>query len=220
MIGCSPMVLSSGESAVQVGENIAELINTPMPTVENTVVPTDIPTPTLVPTQTEAEVYFSFPYVDQVGEDAPYIDDCGSSAVMMVAKYYGLETVETVEEHHKDMARGDFPTTFKALTDYLDEKYGLQTKVVTNNKYTIPALEERGYDVSEIEFITTEEVEAIQNDRPMIWAYALEAHWVVRYKGWNFDPNNGIFLFKLTEIERHIITPDLGLGIIVIEGGD
>jgi len=162
----------------------------------------------------------TFPYIDQVGADAPYIDDCGSASVMMVAEFYGVAKDMTVEEHHKDLARGDFPTTFAALRDYLEDEYHLEVGIVTNNKYTIPALEDRGYDVSDIEFVTTDDINYIQNRGPMIWAYALEAHWVVRYGGWNFDPLHGIWMFKTTEVVRGIVEPELGLGLYIIEQGE
>jgi len=165
----------------------------------------------------DLEAPMEFPYMDQVGEDAPMIDDCGSAVVMMVAEYYGVGKDISVEKHHRDMAGGDYPVTFAVLRDYLESEYHLKVQVVTNNKYTIPALKERGYDVSEIEFITTDDIEELQNRGPMIWVYAREAHWVVRYRGWNFDPLHGIWPFQATAAQRRIIDPELGLGIIVLD---
>jgi len=153
----------------------------------------------------------TFPYVDQVGEDAQYKKDCGSAAILMIAKYYGVAGDETVDFVHMDMMHGDYPSTFVIVAEYLESRYGLETEIVTTFDQNLPALEELGFDISEIKL-----VKDIPHDKPVIWVYSFNAHWVVRYQGWSFDPRNGIFLFNETEVLRGIRNPELGLGIIVI----
>lgn len=161
---------------------------------------------------TALEALMEFPYVDQVGEDAPMDNDCGSAAILMLAKYYGVAGDETVKEVHQDMMGGDFPSGWTSISGYLESEYGLETRVITNYDWVLIALENNGYDISEIEL-----VEEIPDDRPVIWAYATEEHWVVRYQGWAFDPLHGIWPFKATAAYRRIAEPQWGLGIIVLD---
>ena len=159
-------------------------------------------------------IMFFFPYVDQLGDDAKYNDDCGSAAIQMVVKYHDIEIDETVDETHFDLVGGDYPVTFILVADYLETRFGLDTKIVVTYSGIKYALENAGFDVSEIEVI---EMEDFPDDVPVIWVYSYSAHWVVRFQGWNFDPYNGIFRFDQTNEIRGIKSPELGLGIIVTE---
>ena len=163
------------------------------------------------------ESFIDFPYVDQLGADAEFKNDCGSAAILMVAEFYGVAEDETVDEIHQDMMGGDYPSTYIVVTDYLESRYGLETKLVTNYDWVIIALENNGFDVSEIGLVSDDDIEYLQNRGPMIWVYATENHWVVRYFGWNFDPRNGVFRFGETEMKRLINQPELGLGIVVVQ---
>ena len=151
-----------------------------------------------------------FPYVSQITLDAQYVYDCGSAAVKMVAEYYGVAGPETVDELHKDMMGGDYPSNYLNISEYIESRYGLDAKVVTTYGAVKDMLEELGFDVSMIEV-----VESVPADVPVIWTYAVTPHWVVRYDGVNYDPWNGIFPFDETSELRNLYRPDLGLGIII-----
>jgi len=173
---------------------------------------TPTPTPTPVPTQ-RPWVYTDFPYVSQKGDGATYKEDCGSASILMVAEFYELGDKRTVDEVHKDMMGGDFPSSYIAVAGYLENTYGLETEIIVNEAWIKTALENVGFDTSMIKV-----VEEIPEDSPVIWVYSTVAHWIVRYKGWTFDPNNGIWLFEETEDLRNINNPEIGLGIVVHPG--
>jgi len=185
-----------------------ELILSPTPT--QIALPTPIPTPT--PTQ-KPWVYTDFPYVSQNGEGALYDQDCGSASILMVASYYGLTRDETVDETHKSMMGGDFPTNYKHIVGYLEQRYGLEINVVVTDERIKTALEQSGFDVEDIEI-----VDDIPFDVPVIWSYKTVPHWVVRFRGWNYDPFNGTFEFDQTAELRKINKPEWGLGIVVYQG--
>ena len=202
LVACAPVVTPTVET----------LVHSPTVTMEvlSTYEPTFTPIPTLIPEEPTFLTWEEFPYVDQVGDDATYINDCGSASILMVAKYYGVAGDETVDEIHFDMMKGDLLVAYPSIVSYLEDTYHLETKMVTTYDWVLIALEENGWDISEIEL-----VDDIPHDRPVIWAYSTEAHWVVRYRGWNFDPYNGIFLFSTTEVVREIDYPEWGLGIYI-----
>ena len=151
-----------------------------------------------------------FPYVSQVGVDAPYVDDCGSASILMVAKFYGMDTGETVLEIHDQMIGSDLPANYIQMTDFIEEKYTLNTKVIATHPAIKEDLIEGGYtDGEDIEVIDPSE---FPNDEIVIWIYSRVPHWIVRYKGWAYDPLLGIRRFEATE---DIYRPDYGLGIIV-----
>ena len=153
-----------------------------------------------------------FRFVSQVAEGSQvYSNDCGSAAVKMVAQYYGVAGPETVDDIHLDMAKGDYPVNYVQLVAYLEDVYGLRTEVVATYAPIIWALDDNGFDVSEIKMIDN-----IPAEVPVIWIYATTYnHWVVRFQGWNYDPFNGVYPFSDTTLLRNIYRPDLGLGIIV-----
>lgn len=151
-----------------------------------------------------------FPFVSQITEDAQYYDDCGSASIKMVAEYYGVAGSETVDEVHKDMMDGDYPANYLNVSEYIESKYGLETRVVTTYGAVKDMLEELEFDVSMIEV-----VDDVPIDKPVIWTYAVTPHWVVRFDGMNYDPYNGVFPFDETSELRNLYRPDLGLGIIV-----
>lgn len=155
----------------------------------------------------------NFPYVSQQGEDAPYVNDCGSAAILMVAKFYGDTGNETVKYIHDLMIGSDLPSNYIQVRDFIEDYYGLTTKVIA----THPAIKE---DLVEQGYTNGDDIEVIDpgdfpNDKPVIWIYSRVPHWIVRYRNWAYDPLLGIRRFEATE---NIYRPDYGLGIIVTKG--
>jgi hypothetical protein len=173
---------------------------TPLPSATSTVTDTiDIIEPTEEPRVIE--------YISQEDDGGPFSNDCASADVLMVAKYYDVAGDETVGDIQYEMIGCNCFVTFDVLAEYLRNTYGLDVEIVVTFEPIIPNLEENGFDVSGITV-----VEDIPHDVPVIWAYNSNAHWVVRYQGWNYDPIFGKYLFSET---KDIYRPELGLGLIV-----
>jgi len=158
----------------------------------------------------ELEHTVFFPYVTQLGIEAPYVDDCGSAAILMVAKFYGIETGETVKEIHDLMIGSDLPSNYVQIKDFVEEHYTLNTKVIVTHPAIKEDLVEGGYTNGDD--ITVIDPSEFPNDVPVIWIYSRVPHWIVRYQNWAYDPLLGIRRFEATE---DIYRPDYGLGIIV-----
>lgn len=146
-------------------------------------------------------------YISQEDDGGPFSNDCASADVLMVAKYYDVAGDETVGDIQFEMIGCNCFVTFDILADYLRNTYGLEVEIVVTYPPIIPDLSNHGYDTSGITV-----VEDIPHDVPVIWAYNSNAHWVVRYQGWNYDPIFGKYLFSET---KDIYRPELGLGLIV-----
>jgi hypothetical protein len=151
-------------------------------------------------------------YISQEDDGGPFSNDCASADVLMVARYYGVAGDETVGDIQFEMIGCNCFVTFDVLADYLREKYGLNVEIVTTFEPVIWDLDKHGYDTSGITV-----VEDIPHDVPVIWAYSSNAHWVVRYEGWNYDPIFGKYLFSET---KDINLPENGLGLIVTKPED
>ena len=151
-------------------------------------------------------------YISQEDGGSPFSNDCAAADVLMVARYYGVAGDETVGEIQYDMIGCNCVVTFEQLRDYLQNTYGLEVEVVTTFEPIVPMLDEHGFDVSGITV-----VEDIPHDVPVIWMYNANAHWVIRYQGWNYDPIFGKYLFSET---KDIYRPELGLGLIVTKPDD
>lgn len=160
----------------------------------------------------ELESVVFFPYVSQSGKDAPYVEDCGSAAVLMVAKFYDVAGDETVLWTHDNLIGGDYVTNYVHLATYLNEWYGLSTDIIATHPAVKEDLVEQKYPGAED--ITVIDPSEFPNDVPVVWIYSRVPHWIVRYKGWAYDPMLGIIRFEATE---DIYRPDYGLGIIVIK---
>lgn len=146
-------------------------------------------------------------YISQENDGGPFSNDCASADVLMVARYYGVAGDETVGDIQYEMIGCNCFVTFDVLADYLTDKYGLNVEIVTTFEPVIWDLDKHGYDTSGITV-----VDDIPHNVPVIWAYSSNAHWVVRYEGWNYDPIFGKYLFSETK-DIHI--PENGLGLIV-----
>ena len=151
-------------------------------------------------------------YISQEDDGGPFSNDCASADVLMVARYYGVAGDETVGDIQYEMIGCNCFVPFDTLVDYLKNTYGLEVEVVVTFAPIIPNLSENGYDTSGITV-----VDDIPHDVPVIWAYNANAHWVVRYEGWNYDPIFGEYSFSET---MDIYRPELGLGLIVTLSDD
>jgi len=171
-----------------------------MPSATSTVAATD----TVIEPTEEPRV---LEYISQEEGESPFSNDCAAADVLMVARYYDVAGEETVGDIQYDMIGCNCVVTFDVLRDYLRSTYGLDVEVVVTFEPIIPDLEENGFDVSGITV-----VEDIPHDVPVIWMYSVNAHWVVRYQGWNYDPIFGKYLFTET---KNLHRPDLGIGLIV-----
>ena len=152
-----------------------------------------------------------FPFVSQQGETARYQHDCHSAAISMVTMYYGVWKGRTVEEIQEDMVGRGSRANYVQVVEYLEQEYNLQVEVVTTYQPTKDSLVAKGYKGAE----NIRVVDNIPNDVPVIWIYTLVPHWVVRFKGYNFDPYNGVDPFEDTAEKMNIYKPELGLGLIV-----
>jgi hypothetical protein len=193
-------------TASQTSEYIAEtgggaILETP-PILEPVVTEEPTEEPTAVP---KAELE----YISQEEEGASFGNDCASAGVLMVARYYGVAGDETVDDIQYDMIGCNCFVPFDVLSDYLRTTYGLDVEVVVTFEPIIPMLSENKYDTSGITV-----VDDIPHDVPVIWSYNSNAHWVVRFEGWNYDPIFGKYLFSET---KDIYKPELGLGLIVTQ---
>jgi len=151
-------------------------------------------------------------YISQEEGESPFSNDCAAADVLMVARYYDVAGEETVGDIQYDMIGCNCVVTFDVLRDYLRSTYGLDVEVVVTLEPIIPKLEEAGFDVSGITV-----VEDIPHDVPVIWMYNANAHWVIRYQGWNYDPIFGKYLF--TELSpnlrnRRIINTARNTGVV------
>ncbi|RLD02048.1 MAG: hypothetical protein DRI46_01460 [Chloroflexi bacterium] len=171
-----------------------------MPSATSTVAATD----TVIEPTEEPRV---LEYISQEEGESPFSNDCAAADVLMVARYYDVAGEETVGDIQYDMIGCNCVVTFDVLRDYLRSTYGLDVEVVVTLEPIIPKLEEAGFDVSGITV-----VEDIPHDVPVIWMYNANAHWVIRYQGWNYDPIFGKYLFTET---KNLHRPDLGIGLIV-----
>ena len=171
-----------------------------MPSATSTVAATD----TVIEPTEEPRV---LEYISQEEGESPFSNDCAAADVLMVARYYDVAGEETVGDIQYDMIGCNCVVTFDVLRDYLRSTYGLDVEVVVTFEPIIPDLEENGFDVSGITV-----VEDIPHDVPVIWMYNANAHWVIRYQGWNYDPIFGKYLFTET---KNLHRPDLGIGLIV-----
>ena len=153
----------------------------------------------------------AFPFISQETDTAPYLNDCHSASVLMVARYYGLGEDQTVAEVQEEMVGKDKRAKYPDVVSYLEDKYNLETKVVTTYKPIkdmLVRMELEGAQDIEI-------VDDIPHDKPVIWIYVKTPHWVVRFNDFNYDPANGVFPFDQTSEKMNLYRPDLGLGIIV-----
>jgi hypothetical protein len=160
----------------------------------------------------DLDMQINFPYVTQQGIDAPYVNDCGSAAVLMVAKFYDVAGTETVLWTHNNIVGEDAPTNYVHLVEYLEEHYELSTDVIVTHAAIKEDLVEQGF--AGAEEITVIDPEDFPDHMPVIWIYSVTPHWIVRYNGWAYDSLLGIRRFEATE---NIYRPDFGLGIIVYE---
>ena len=158
-----------------------------------------------------ALVYLWFPYVSQTSPTASYGNDCHSASILMVAKYYGVAGDETVEEIQVDMVGIGAPAKYPVIVDYIEEKYGLDAKLITTYQPIKDMHLENGYEYAD----EIEVVDEIPHNTPVIWIYLMTPHWVVRFQEYNFDPYNGIFKFEETSSRMNMYRPELGLGIVV-----
>ena len=151
-------------------------------------------------------------YISQEEDGGPFSNDCASADVLMVARYYDVAGDETVGDIQHEMIGCNCFVPFDVVVDYLRNTYGLDVEIVVTYAPIIPDLSNHGYDTSGITV-----VDDIPHDVPVIWAYNANAHWVVRYEGWNYDPIFGKYLFSET---KDIYRPELGLGLIVTRSED
>lgn len=158
----------------------------------------------------ELDKQINFPYVSQLGPDAPYANDCGPAAISMVTKFYGIDNDHTVKWIHDWMADGDLLTNYMQIVDMLENYYHLNTEVIATHPAIKEDLIKKGY--ADAENIVLIEPADFPDHVPVIWIYSAENHWIVRYKGWAYDSLLGIRRFEATE---NIYRPDYGLGIVV-----
>ena len=151
-------------------------------------------------------------YLSQEEGDSPFSNDCAAADVLMIARYYGVAGDETVGDIQYDMIGCNCVVTFEQLRDYLQSTYGFNVEVVVTHEPIIWDLNDHGFDTSGITV-----VDDIPHDVPVIWMYGVNAHWVIRYQGWNYDSIYGKYPFSET---KNIYRPDLGIGLIVTKPVD
>lgn len=204
--GCTG-IIALDQPATQTPVELAT--STPLPPTTTEVI---LPSATITATETAdviepTEEPRVIEYISQENDGGPFSNDCASADVLMVARYYGVAGDETVGDIQYEMIGCNCFVTFDVLADYLTDKYGLNVEIVTTFEPVIWDLDKHGYDTSGITV-----VDDIPHNVPVIWAYSSNAHWVVRYEGWNYDPIFGKYLFSETK-DIHI--PENGLGLIV-----
>ena len=153
----------------------------------------------------------SMPWVSQEGDGAwDNKDDCASASLMMILEYYDINTFESVDDMHLELASGDYVIDYLTLQLFVERKLGLNASVFVTDQALKDGLEKVGYDVSDIT-VTTK----FPNHLPVLWIYSQTPHWVVKFRGYNFDPARGMYPFENTV---NIYKPERGLGIIVTLG--
>ena len=188
--------------------------STPLPpTATLTLLPSATSTITALVSVTEpTEEPRVIEYISQEDDGGPFSNDCASADVLMVARYYGVAGDETVGDIQHEMIGCNCFVPFDTLAEYLRTVYDLDVEIVVTYEPIIPDLSENGFVTAGITV-----VDDIPHDVPVIWAYNANAHWVVRYEGWNYDPIYGKYLFSET---KDIYRPELGLGLIITQPDD